>query len=271
MAEQGGLHEVTTSDAPVALCSGNARFGGDAALAPSLLGATSSCSFSICTISPPSRSSLDGSGRRGSIRPSRMYVPMKGAPSPETDAEAQVPRRLSAPAPAHLEVVVPGAEGNGTGDRPKLGSGRLFERLASSELSPRSKEEQVQVVTSTAVGGAAIGGTAGGVAGGALGTAIGAVAGLPLAIFTFGLSIPAGALLGGGTGACVGTTAGAGAGLAAGGAVGYAAHATHRQIRQGAEIVHSVLEQGSRGAQNRRGQVEEGKSSEDLRGPIMGA
>merc|ERR1719272_2864994 len=49
----------------------------------------------------------------------------------------------------------------------------------------------------------------------------GAVVGLPLAIFTFGLSIPIGASLGGGAGLCVGTAVGGTSGLVAGGAAGY--------------------------------------------------
>merc|ERR550537_1656784 len=55
--------------------------------------------------------------------------------------------------------------------------------------------------------------------GGAFGTASGVVVGAAVgtipALFTFGLSIPAGAVIGGGTGMCIGTVTGAGVGVCA--------------------------------------------------------
>jgi len=72
-----------------------------------------------------------------------------------------------------------------------------------------------------AAGGAVAMGTTGGAMGLVSGSMAGAVVGLPLAIFTFGLSIPIGASLGGGAGLCVGTAVGGTTGLVAGGAAGY--------------------------------------------------
>merc|ERR1719378_298772 len=76
-------------------------------------------------------------------------------------------------------------------------------------------------VASSAATGAVLLGTGGGAAGLAAGGAAGAAAGLPLALFTFGLSIPVGAMIGGGAGACVGASAAGTAGAIGGGAVGY--------------------------------------------------
>jgi len=79
---------------------------------------------------------------------------------------------------------------------------------------------KVGVTSSSAVAGAAVGGAGGG----AVGTVLGAAVGVVPAIFTFGLSIPAFALVG----LCVGTTAGASTGAVGGGLVGYGGF-THRE------------------------------------------
>eukprot|EP00928_Gymnodinium_smaydae_P005000 TRINITY_DN1171_c0_g2_i1.p1 TRINITY_DN1171_c0_g2~~TRINITY_DN1171_c0_g2_i1.p1 ORF type:complete len:600 (-),score=108.61 TRINITY_DN1171_c0_g2_i1:336-2135(-) len=75
-------------------------------------------------------------------------------------------------------------------------------------------------VASSAAGGAVIVGTGGAATGLVVGSVSGAVCALPLALFTFGLSIPVGAMVGGGTGAAVGATAGGAAGAVGGSAVG---------------------------------------------------
>jgi len=69
-----------------------------------------------------------------------------------------------------------------------------------------------------AVGGALVFGTAGGAAATCAGAAMGAAVGVLPALFTFGLSIPVGAVVGGGMGMTIGSAAGGTAGLAAGGA-----------------------------------------------------
>merc|ERR1740130_20255 len=76
-------------------------------------------------------------------------------------------------------------------------------------------------VAASAMGGALLVGAGGGAAGSVAGGLAGATMGLPLALFTFGLSIPIGAMIGGGAGACVGVTAGSATGAIGGGAAGY--------------------------------------------------
>merc|ERR1712051_712405 len=78
-----------------------------------------------------------------------------------------------------------------------------------------------------------------GVAGGAVGAAVG----VPAALFTFGLSIPAcatvGAVVGGGTGA---TLCGA-TGLVGGGTVGYLGYAHKEEIKNGTtSVINKVAE-----------------------------
>merc|ERR1719162_745069 len=89
------------------------------------------------------------------------------------------------------------------------------ERLAQSIVHPIVQYLQKAVdntkdkvskkpVAASAMGGALLVGAGGGAAGSVAGGLAGAAMGLPLALFTFGLSIPIGAMIGGGAGACVG-------------------------------------------------------------------
>merc|ERR1712048_911658 len=83
----------------------------------------------------------------------------------------------------------------------------------------------------------------GGGAGGAVGLTTGAIAGgvvgiLP-ALFTFGLSIPVFAVVGGGAGLCVGTAVGGTAGTVGGGAVGYGVYGKRSEIAEGARKCQS--------------------------------
>mmetsp|Transcript_108183 Transcript_108183/g.286680 ORF Transcript_108183/g.286680 Transcript_108183/m.286680 type:complete len:282 (+) Transcript_108183:68-913(+) len=91
-------------------------------------------------------------------------------------------------------------------------------------------------------GGAATGLAAGGVAG--------AAAGLPLALFTFGLSIPAGAILGSGAGLVLGVAAGATAGFVGGGAAGFGVYTKKDDIRSAASC---TLTRASDGAEYMKG------------------
>lgn len=91
-----------------------------------------------------------------------------------------------------------------------------------------------QVTSASAAGGAAVGGAGGGAAGFVAGGAIGAAVGVLPALFTFGLSIPIGAAIGGGAGLCVGSATGATAGAVGGGATGYNVHTYRNEIRSGA-------------------------------------
>merc|ERR1712083_779810 len=85
---------------------------------------------------------------------------------------------------------------------------------------------------------AAVGGVTAGVTGGTVGLTVGGVAGAIVgvvpAIFTFGLSIPCFAMIGGGVGLCAGTAVGGTAGAVGGGATGYTVYAKRNVIRDGA-------------------------------------
>jgi len=85
-----------------------------------------------------------------------------------------------------------------------------------------------------ALGGAAAGGVSGGAAGLATGCVIGALCGVPAAFFTFGLSIPMGAAMGGATGLCAGAVTGGAVGLVGGGATARTVHKHSDEIKSGA-------------------------------------
>merc|ERR1711998_640144 len=92
-----------------------------------------------------------------------------------------------------------------------------------------------ETAASTAAGAVVCGG-----AGAVVGTTAGAALGLIPALFTFGLSIPVGAVIGG----CVGTTTGTAAGATGGGVIGYGGYTYRKEIRTGAETtVAKVKEQ----------------------------
>jgi len=118
--------------------------------------------------------------------------------------------------------------------RQKVGEG--CECASKSLAAARAKgielasDRSVQVGAVSAAGSAAVCGTAGGVAGLCTGTVVGGAIGLVPAIFTFGLSIPIGAALGGGCGLLAGAGAGGAAGLVGGGAAGYTAHSRREDI-----------------------------------------
>lgn len=92
-------------------------------------------------------------------------------------------------------------------------------------------DRRVQASAAGAGMGAATLGTAGATAGTAIGVAGGALVGLVPALFTFGLSIPVGAIVGGGTGLCIGATAGTATGFVGGGVVGAAAYTYRNKPR----------------------------------------
>jgi len=100
-----------------------------------------------------------------------------------------------------------------------------FSKTKASEVNTAVREvasdPQAQSAAIGAAGGAVTMGATGGAVGLASGSMAGAMVGLVPAIFTFGLSIPIGAVLGGGAGLCVGTAVGGTTGLVAGGAAGY--------------------------------------------------
>jgi len=93
------------------------------------------------------------------------------------------------------------------------------------------KSSKFQVTAVSAAAGGVTVGTSGAVVGCATGGAIGAVVGIIPAPFTFGLSIPFFAAMGGGAGLCIGATAGGTVGALGGGTTGYHIHAYRTQAK----------------------------------------
>lgn len=97
-----------------------------------------------------------------------------------------------------------------------------------------TKLERKHIVIGSAGAGAVAGSAAGGGAGVLAGGAVGALVGVVPALFTFGLSIPVCAVIGGAIGGAGGATAGGAGGAAAGGAAGYTGHKYRKEIASGA-------------------------------------
>jgi len=106
-------------------------------------------------------------------------------------------------------------------------------------------DKRVQVTAASAAGGAVVVGTAGGAVGTVAGAGTGALIGLPAAIFTFGLSIPICATIGGGMGCVAGATSGGAVGGVTGGAAGYNAHKYQHEIAGGAQSAWSKVRNGT--------------------------
>lgn len=106
--------------------------------------------------------------------------------------------------------------------------------VRTMDIYGSSKAVATDKRTQLAAAGAFVGVSAGGAAGLSAGTTVGAACGLPFAVFTFGLSVPIGATIGGGAGACVGAATGGAVGLIGGGIAGHSSH-------QRAEIKQSIL------------------------------
>jgi len=104
----------------------------------------------------------------------------------------------------------------------------------SCKVQVAVKDRGMQATAVGAVGGAASLGVGGGAAGLTTGSVIGAACGVPAALFTFGLSIPIGAALGGATGLCAGLVTGGAVGLLGGGATGRSVHKHSDEIKSGA-------------------------------------
>merc|ERR1719335_1726380 len=97
-----------------------------------------------------------------------------------------------------------------------------------------------QTVTISTGTGAVVLGTVGGAFGTATGVVIGTTAGALPALFTFGLSLPVGAVVGGGMGLCGGAVAGGSAGAICGAAAGHGGYTyqVHIRIKNGVITVH---------------------------------
>jgi len=96
-----------------------------------------------------------------------------------------------------------------------------------------AREPKVQMTTA----GVAAGTVAGGTVGGGGGVLIGAAVGVVPALFTFGLSIPVGAAIGGGIGLVTGGSVGA----VGGGAVGFAGYTYKKEIGESKDKVSDYL------------------------------
>lgn len=118
----------------------------------------------------------------------------------------------------------------------------VYAKAAKAKTMVVVKDKTFQVTAASATGGAvacgATGLTVGMVGGGAIGAAVGIIP----ALLTFGLSIPFGAVIGGGWGAVAGATTGGAVGAVGGGAAGYGAYTRRDKIAaKGKEIYGKVL------------------------------
>jgi len=93
-----------------------------------------------------------------------------------------------------------------------------------------ARNRKFQVTVASAAAGTVAGSVAGGGMGTLAGATVGAVVGFVPAIFTLGLSIPIGAVIGGGTGFCTGVVAGGSVGVVGGGAAGYGGFTYRKEI-----------------------------------------
>jgi hypothetical protein len=105
-----------------------------------------------------------------------------------------------------------------------FGNARWLASNATAQASKAIVSPRFRTTAVAAAGGAAALGTGGGATGFVLGGCVGTTVGLLPAVFTFGLSIPVGAMFGAFTGMFVGAGVGSSAGLVGGGAAGYCLH-----------------------------------------------
>merc|ERR1719296_213677 len=117
--------------------------------------------------------------------------------------------------------------------------------IAKRRTKEAAADRGVQVAAASAVGGGVVVGAGGAATGFVAGGALGAAVGVLPALFTFGLSIPIGAVIGSGCGAAVGGAVGGTTGFAGAGAAGYGAY-TKR-----AETARAKLLEAANGVQSR--------------------
>jgi len=106
-------------------------------------------------------------------------------------------------------------------------------------------DSRVQVTTASALAGAVSCGATGGAVGTVAGAGTGALVGLPAAMFTFGLSVPFCAVVGGGMGCAAGTASGTAAGSVAAGAAGYTIHKHRQEISGRASTAWGRVQNGT--------------------------
>jgi hypothetical protein len=110
---------------------------------------------------------------------------------------------------------------------------KAFALQKFAQIKTIASKPNVKVTALSAASGAVTIGGGAGLMGMATGAGIGAAVGVVPAIFTFGLSIPVGAFMGGAFGLCAGTAVGGSVGLVGGGAVGHYGY-EHRDEIKGA-------------------------------------
>jgi len=118
---------------------------------------------------------------------------------------------------------------------------RVFGVQLRSESIKIIKDPSFQTCTMSTAGGAVTLGTVGGAFGLATGVVVGAGAGIVPALLTFGLSIPAGAVVGGGVGLCAGTVVGG----STGGTAGFGAYKYRVEIHNGLIFVKTKALSGA--------------------------
>jgi hypothetical protein len=117
------------------------------------------------------------------------------------------------------------------------------------------KEPQFRTISISTATGAIILAPVGGAFGTASGIVLGTAAGAVPALFTFGLSLPIGAFVGGGTGLCVGTVAGAGAGAMGGGLAGFTGYKYRVEINNGLVTIKKKASDVHSETKNRAGRA----------------
>jgi len=124
-------------------------------------------------------------------------------------------------------------------------------QLAKQDLKTRvvslTKTPQFKTITIVSAGGAVTLSAVGGAFGCAAGVVTGSLVGIVPAIFTLGLSIPAGATIGGTAGLVVGATAGGATGAAGGGVAGYGGHRYRKEIGAGVLTIKKSADGGVQG------------------------
>eukprot|EP00933_Yihiella_yeosuensis_P021245 TRINITY_DN1685_c1_g1_i2.p1 TRINITY_DN1685_c1_g1~~TRINITY_DN1685_c1_g1_i2.p1 ORF type:complete len:361 (-),score=141.57 TRINITY_DN1685_c1_g1_i2:496-1578(-) len=143
-------------------------------------------------------------------------APMKRVPSQKTFEQAAQPTPQAPAKPALKETVVLQLEKAKQTAELQLGKAKKTAAEGKERVVKLVKDPEFHKLTISTGSGALVLGSAGGAFGAVSGVMVGGATGILPALFTFGLSIPAGALAGGVTGFFVGSSCGGSAGLASG-------------------------------------------------------
>merc|ERR1719291_395002 len=111
------------------------------------------------------------------------------------------------------------------------GKAKVFANDFKTRSVEAARNPKVQATVGSAAGGTVLFGLFGGALGVIAGGTAGAAVGLPFVLFTFGLSVPISAVIGGGVAGSTGLVVGGTAGCATGGTVGYTAFTWRKEIQ----------------------------------------